>query len=151
MDKLKKLFEQSGLQHEVISLTDTDRGENPAGIHASISILITDDDSQQEDREFNLIVVPETDGFGDQYIRFSLVRYVELPERGFPTSLYVALGRINHELPALKFSFDEDDDLCLSLHVREERLDEDEFAHALQVLADYAGSHYRQILILAGE
>ena len=101
------------------------------------------------DHGFPLFIMAIEDGYGDAYIRFTIVPFIEQSYVGYPSDLYVMVGQINHDLPQLKFAFDGDGDLELLFDVPANKLDDAEFDRALQVLADYAGAYYPELASLA--
>lgn len=114
------------------------------GISSAFSTTLPDGG----DHAFNLFVLPLEDGFGDRYVRFTVVPFIEQPFEGYPDSLYITAGQINHDLPQLKFAFDGDGDLELVFDVPADELDDNQFDRALQVLADYAGAYYLELASL---
>lgn len=97
------------------------------------------------DHGFPLFIMGIEDGYGDAYIRLTIVPFVEQPYDGYPGDLYVMAGQINHDLPQLKFAFDGDGDLELTFDVLADKLDDAEFDRALQVMVDYAGAYYPEL------
>ena len=97
------------------------------------------------DHGFPLFIMAIEDGYGDAYIRFTIVPFIEQSYVGYPGDLYVMVGQINHDLPQLKFAFDDDGDLELLFDVPADKLDDAEFDRALQALADYAGAYYPEL------
>lgn len=111
------------------------------GISSAFSTTLPDG----HDHAFSLFVLPLEDGFGDRYVRFTIVPFMEQPFEGYPDSLYITVGQINHDLPQLKFAFDGDGDLELTFDALADKLDDAEFDRALQVMADYAGAYYPEL------
>jgi len=117
------------------------------GISSAFSTTLSDG----SELAFSFFMLPLEDGFGDQYVRFIIVPFVEQPYDGYPDDLYITVGQINHDLPQLKFAFDADGDLELVLDMPAGQLDETRFDRAIQVLADYAGAYYPELAPLASE
>lgn len=116
----------------------------PVGPETISTTFSTTLDNGQE-RSFSLFVLSLQDGFGDKYIRFTVVPFVEQPYDGYPVELHSILGQINHDLPRLKFALDADGDLELVLDLLEAQLDDAGFDQAMQVLADYSAAYYPDI------
>jgi hypothetical protein len=100
----------------------------------------------EREQDFVLFVLPIEDGFGDRYVRFTIVPYIEQPSDGYANNLYHTIAQINHDLPQLKFAVDDDGDLELIFDVPQENLDDAQFGRALQILADYASAYYIDLL-----
>jgi hypothetical protein len=111
------------------------------------SAFLTDLPDGQE-QAFNLFALFIEDE-GDRYMRLTIVPFVDQPYDGYPSELYVAISRRNHDLPQLKFAFDDDNDLELAVDIPEVQLNQVEFDRALQLLVDYAGLNYSEIKALA--
>jgi hypothetical protein len=131
MNIFSKFFEARGMAFEEID----ERGISSA--------FLTDLPDGQE-YAFNLFVLLIEDEVS-KYVRFTIVPFVEQPYDGYSPGFYAAIGRRNHDLPQLKFAFDDDDDLELAVDIPEEQLDQDEFDRVLQLLVDYASSSYLEI------
>ncbi len=131
MNPIAKFFEARGMAFEEID----ERGVSSA--------FITDLPEGRE-QAFSLFVLLIEDD-ADRYIRFTIVPFVDQPYEGYPPELYVAIGRRNHDLPQLKFAFDDDDDLELALDIPAEQLNQSEFDRIVQLLVDYASISYGEI------
>mgnify|MGYP000915418708 CR=1 FL=1 len=132
MNSLKALLTRKEISYETI---------DGGGIATAFATTLSDGTEQS----FSLFILPIEDGFGDKYIRFTLVPFVEQPYDGFPQELFITLLQINHDLPQLKFAFDADGDLELVLDVQPADVTDDRFDHTFQVIADYAGAFYPEI------
>lgn len=97
------------------------------------------------DQAFDLFVLPLEDGFGDKYVRFTIVPYIAQPYNGYPADLYLTVGQLNHDLPQLKFAFDGDGDLELAYDTRADYLDDRVFENTIRLLADYASTYYSKL------
>lgn len=98
--------------------------------------------SNGQEYVFGFFVLSLDDNFGDRYVRFTIVPFVEQPPAGYPADLSAVIGQINHDLPQLKFAFDADGDLELALDMPIAQLDDARFEATMQVLADYAAIYY---------
>ena len=132
MSDLTPFFTKRGIVFEPV-------GEG--GISSAFSTTLPDG----SDHAFSFFVLSLEDGFGDRYVRLTIVPFLEQPFEGYPDSLYITVGQINHDLPQLKFAFDDDGDLELLFDVPADKLDDAEFDRALQALADYAGAYYPEL------
>jgi hypothetical protein len=102
----------------------------------------------ETEQSFPLYIQWIEDRYGDYYIRFTIVPFVDQPYDGYPQNLYLLVGQMNHDLPWLKLAFDGDGDLELLGDLPSNNLNDVIFAQILQLLADYAGDYY---LVLANE
>jgi len=134
MNAMTKFFETRGMPFEEIDE------------RAISSAFLTDLPDGQE-QAFNLFALLIEDE-GDRYIRLTIVPFVDQPYDGYPSELYVAISRRNHDLPQLKFAFDDDDDLELAVDIPEAQLNQAEFDRALQLLVDYASLNYGEFKAL---
>jgi hypothetical protein len=94
------------------------------------------------DHPFLLYILRIEDAYGDTYLRFAILPFVEQPEAGYPPEVYVGVVNINHDLPQLKFAMDGAGDLELLYEVPFDACDRTQFDRALQLLADYATTYY---------
>lgn len=94
------------------------------------------------DHGFTLYIMQVEDAYEGQYIRLTIVPFIDQPYDGYPYELHLALGQINHDLPVMRFAFDADGDLEMILDLPVEYLSEEEFDRSLQLLVDYAGEYY---------
>lgn len=94
---------------------------------------------------FPLFIMLIEDAYGETFIRFTIVPFLEQPFDGYPTELYIVTSQISHDLPMLKFAFDGDGDLELILDLPSVEFDDARFDTALQLLADYAGTYYPEL------
>jgi hypothetical protein len=138
MSDLSDFFTRAGLVFETI---DGD------GVTSAFTTELPDG----EEHVFDLFVLPLRDSFEDEYVRFTVVPYIEQPYNGYPPDLYITVGQINHDLPQLKFAFDGDGDLELVFDIRADRLDYDQFQRALRLLVDYASTFYPRLKSLIGD
>ncbi|MBN1874837.1 MAG: YbjN domain-containing protein [Anaerolineae bacterium] len=131
MNPIAKFFEKRGMAFEEID----ERGVSSA--------FMTDlpDGTEQTFGLFVLLIEDDV----DRYIRFTIVPFVGQPYEGYPPELYVAIGRRNHDMPQLKFAFDEEEDLELALDIPAEQLDQSEFDRLVQLMVDYASISYSEI------
>lgn len=135
MSDLTRFLTQRGMAFEPV-------GEG--GISSAFSTTLPDG----HDHAFSFFVLPLEDGFGDHYVRFTIVPFLEQLFDGYPDSLYITVGQINHDLPQLKFAFDGDGDLELLFDLPADKLNDAQFDRALQVMADYAGAYYPELASL---
>lgn len=134
MNTMVKFFEEREMPFEEI---------DERGISSAFVTELPDGREQA----FNLFVLLIEDE-SDAYVRFTIVPFVEQPYDGYPVELYAAIGRRNHDLPQLKFAFDDDDDLELALDVPAEQLNQGEFDRIVQLMVDYASISYGEIAAL---
>jgi len=132
MEDLASFFTQRNMAFESVG---------DGGISSAFATTLGDGTEQA----FSLFVLRIEDGLGDRYVRFTIVPFIEQPESGYPSELYITIGQINHDIPVMKFAFDADGDLELIRDVPAAELDDEQFAAALQGLADYAGAYYREL------
>lgn len=134
-DKLSQFFQKFEIPFDTVG------GKENKAIQSAFKT--TNEDG--EELTFPLLAFPFEDVFGDAYYRFTIVPFIKQPYSGYPTDLYIMVGQINHNLPQLKFAFDDDEDLELIYDILRDDLDEERFHQIIQVLADYAGMYYSQI------
>lgn len=79
------------------------------------------------------------DAYGDSYLRFTIVPFLQRPEEEFSADFFVTSMQVNHDMPRLKLALDRDGDLELILDTPAGHMNESEFRVDLQVLVDYAG------------
>lgn len=94
---------------------------------------------------FPLFILSIEDGYGNEYIRFAIVPYIEQPYEGYTDSLPLLLAQINHDLPQLKFAFDGDGDLELIFDIPFNQVEDLQLDIVLQVIANYAGLYYADL------
>jgi hypothetical protein len=97
---------------------------------------------------FPLFIMHIEDAYGERFIRFTIVPFIEQPFDGYSADMFIMIGQINHDLPQLKFAFDGDGDLELILDLPFAELDDVHFDRALQLLADYAGTYYPELALV---
>ncbi len=134
MNPIAKFFEERGMAFEEID----ERG---------VSSAFATDLPEGQEQTFSLFVLLIEDDT-DKYIRFTSVPFVEQPYEGYPPELYTAIGRRNHDMPQLKFAFDDDGDLELAVDIPENQLNQSEFDRILQLIVDYASVSYSEIQAL---
>ncbi len=137
MEDLARFFMQRNMAFEPVS---------QGAISSAFATTLPDGQEQT----FSLFVLPLEDAFGDKYVRFTVVPFIEAPAQGYPDNLGFEIGQINHDLPQLKLAFDPDGDLELLLDVPADALDDARFDHTLQVLADYAGAYWGELTSQVG-
>lgn len=98
--------------------------------------------STGEEKVFPFFALPMKSVFGDDFIRFTIVPFVDRPKGGFSAEIYSLVGDANHQLLGLKFGFDDDGDLELICDVRKEGLNGATLVYIIQLLADHAGGLY---------
>lgn len=111
------------------------------GISTAFSTEMMDESEQA----FVLLVLPLEDSFGDNFVRFTVVPFIDQPYDGYPEELFILIGQVNHGLPMLKFALDADNDLELALDFRAEELDNERFDVIIQMMADYCALYYPEI------
>lgn len=94
------------------------------------------------DHPFPLYILRVKDVYGDAFLRFAILPFVEQPEVGYPAEVYIGIAKINHDLPQLKFAMDAVGDLELLYDLPSDTCDRGQFDRALQLLADYATTYY---------
>ena len=99
---------------------------------------------------FPLFIMLVEDAYGETFVRFTIVPFIQQPFDGYPPDMYIMTGQINHDLPQLKLAFDGDGDLELILDLPSAELGDAQFDTALQVLADYAGTYYSELAAMVG-
>lgn len=116
----------------------------------AVNSAFTTDLPEGGEQSFDLLVLPLEDAFGDKYVRFTIVPYIDQPYNGYPDALYISIGQINHDLPQLKFALDADGDLELACDTGADNLDDLRFQHTIHLLADYASTYYSRLKSLIG-
>lgn len=107
------------------------------------------DSNNSDDRhEFVLFIMQILDAFGDRFIRFTIVPYLEQSIIGYPYDLYIRTMQINHDLPGLKFAFDGDGDLELIYDLPEAQFSDGQMEKILQLLADFSGVYFKELSVL---
>ena len=94
---------------------------------------------------FPLFVLQLEDDFGGEYVRFTVVPFLEQPADQYHDSLYQIVGRFNHDLPQLKLAFDADGDLEMLIDLPAEELNDERFDRCIQLLAEYGGAYYHEL------
>jgi hypothetical protein len=132
MKSLSNFFEERDMAFSTI---------NEKGISTAFMTKLPDGSQHA----FSLFVLPLEDGFGDSYIRFTIVPFVEQPYDGYSSEMYFSIARYNHDIPQVKFALDEDGDLELFLDLPASQLDDAQFDRVIQILADYASAYFYEI------
>ncbi len=94
------------------------------------------------DQPFPLYILRVEDAYGDKFLRFAIVPFIERPEGGYPRELCFEVTCINHDLPQLKFAVDGDGQMELLYDLPDANCDQTRFDKALQLMADYATMYY---------
>ena len=131
---IKSLLSQVGMQYE--EFKDEDRIYWGANIQVPLS--------KEESVELGLFIARIEDSFGDQYIRLSIIPYVERP---YQEDLAQIIAQINHDLFLIRFAFDSDGDLELICDLLETHLDVDDFKEVLEIVGAYAGAYYKELSV----
>lgn len=97
------------------------------------------------DRPFPLYILRVEDAYGDAFLRFAIMPFIEQPEAGYPAEVYVGVVNINHDLSQLKFAMDSAGNLELLYDLPSDVCDQRQFDRALQLLADYATTYYPEL------
>jgi len=125
------------LQARELSYEDTE----PNVIATAFSTQLENGD----EHGFSMFILSIEDGYGDSYVRFAIVPFIEQSYEGYPASLSLLIGQINHDMPQLKFAFDGDGDLELLCDILFERVDAQRLDNILQLMVNYAGLHYAEL------
>ena len=99
-----------------------------------------------EEQGFPMFILSIDDGYGDNYVRFVIVPFIEQPYEGYTESLPLRIAQINHDLPQMKFAFDGDGDLELVFDIPFRQIIFDNLDDALQSLVNYAGLYYADFI-----
>lgn len=102
------------------------------------------------DHPFLLYILRVKDAYGDAFLRFAILPFLEQPQDGYPPEVYVGVVNVNHDLPQLKFALDGAGDLELLYDLPSDTCDRMQFDRGLQILADYATTYYPQFQRTAG-
>lgn len=129
MNTLATAFNENGIAYEEI-----DGGAITSAFQTNIS--------NDEEKVFGFFALPMKSVFGDDFIRFTIVPFVNQSPGGFSSEVYSLVGEANHQLLGLKFAFDDDGDLELACDVRVEGLNGATLKYIIQLLADHAGVYF---------
>lgn len=137
MVALKEIFEELDVAYDVVI------SEGVELIRIGIQIEILD----QETNIFTLYVLPIEDGWGNKYVRFEIVPFVEKPHH---KDMNAVIAQINHNLPILKLASDTDGDIELICDMYMDDLTVETLTKTLQTLGSYAQTCYLELSQLKG-
>lgn len=100
----------------------------------------------------SLAIQEQIDIFDEAFVRFAVNLVTPPSPEGFPVQGLAALALINFQLPYLKLSVAPDGALLLVHDLHNVHCEQSDVAHALQILADYAGTYYVEVVgLLLGD
>lgn len=110
------------------------------------NVLGTQLESSQKDNQiFPLAIYQWTAGDEREYIRIIMIPFIERPKDGFSFDLVHKILNINHQIPLIKFTLDDDGDLALVLDVDVETWSQKSLVQSFDILGPFADYCFSEI------
>lgn len=127
-----------------------DKKTNLKVLEVCFDINITVSKGKKRVVSFPLVIYPIQDDFGNIFLRFTVVSFVEKSVKSLPSKAYKELLELNISMPLMKFAFDVDNGIGirLILDTSLSNLSYANFGNLLQMMADYINVYYPYLLAI---